>query len=91
MTYPSLHTFVGSTVSTADQTHAFSWVSNIQLISGAIITLVSGFLSDALGIHFPFILAGILTLAVFLYYAPRPAGFFGGALEPTEIVADAIE
>jgi len=91
MTYPSLHTFVGSTVSTADQTYAFSWVSNIQLISGAIITFVSGFLSDALGIHFPFIFAGILTLAVFLYYAPRPAGFFGGALEPTEIVADAIE
>ena len=62
MTYPSLHTFVGSTVPAAGQTQAFSWVSNIQLISGALVSLVSGFLSDALGIHFPFILTGVLTI-----------------------------
>ena len=35
MTYPSLHTFVGSTVPASGQTMAFSWVSNIQLLSGA--------------------------------------------------------
>ena len=78
MTYPSLHTFVGSTVPPEGQTQAFSWVSNIQLISGAVVTLVSGFLSDALGIHFPFILTGALTLAIFVFYLPRGAEFFGG-------------
>jgi MFS family permease len=78
MTYPSLHTFVGSTVPPEGQTQAFSWVSNIQLISGAVVTLVSGFLSDALGIQFPFILTGVLTLAVFIFYLPRGAEFFGG-------------
>ncbi len=78
MTYPSLHTFVGSTVPPEGQTQAFSWVSNIQLISGAVVTLVSGFLSDALGIHFPFILTGVLTLAIFVFYLPRGAEFFGG-------------
>ena len=77
MTYPSLHTFVGSTVPASGQTMAFSWVSNIQLLSGAIVTLVSGVLSDAIGIAFPFVFTGIVTLAVFLFYAPRGPEFFG--------------
>jgi MFS family permease len=77
MTYPSLHTFVGSTVPAGEQTQAFSWVSNIQLISGALVSLVSGFLSDAVGIHAPFILTGALTALVFLFYLPRGADYFG--------------
>jgi MFS family permease len=77
MTYPSLHTFVGSTVPSAGQTMAFSWVSNIQLMSGAIVTLVAGILSDLVGIWFPFVFTGVLTIAVFLFYAPRGLGFFG--------------
>jgi len=81
MTYPSLHTFVGSTVSPGGQTQAFSWVSNIQLISGALVSLVAGFLSDALGIHVPFILTGILTAAIFAFYAGRGPEFFGAQAE----------
>ncbi|NLH76256.1 MAG: MFS transporter [Acidobacteria bacterium] len=77
MTYPSLHTFVGSTVPASGQTMAFSWVSNIQLVSGAVVTLVSGVLSDLVGIWFPFVFTGVLTVAVFLFYAPRGAEFFG--------------
>jgi MFS family permease len=69
LTYPSLHTFVGSSVPDEAQTLAFSWVSNIQLISGAVVTLVAGWLSDRFGIRSPFLLAGALALAVFLYYA----------------------
>ncbi len=84
MTYPSLHTFVGSTVPPEGQTQAFSWVSNIQLISGAIVTLVSGFLSDALGIQFPFLLTGVLTLAIFIFYLPRGAEFFGGEADAAD-------
>jgi MFS family permease len=77
MTYPSLHTFVGSTVPASGQTMAFSWVSNIQMISGALVSLIAGFLSDVIGIQVPFILTGVLTLLVFLYYAPRGPEFFG--------------
>jgi MFS transporter, FSR family, fosmidomycin resistance protein len=77
MTYPSLHTFVGSTVPPAGQTMAFSWVSNVQLISGALVTLVSGVLSDILGIAFPFVFTGVLTLIVLAFYAPRGPEFFG--------------
>jgi MFS family permease len=83
MTYPSLHTFVGSTVPASGQTMAFSWVSNIQLISGAIVSLVAGVLSDVIGIRFPFIFTGVLTLIVLVYYVPRGPEFFGaGGREP---------
>jgi FSR family fosmidomycin resistance protein-like MFS transporter len=77
MTYPSLHTFVGSTVPAAGQTMAFSWVSNIQLISGALVTLISGVFSDLVGIAFPFVFTAVLTIAVLMFYAPRGAEFFG--------------
>jgi len=81
MTYPSLHTFVGSTVRPEEQTRAFSWVSNIQMFSGALVALVSGFLSDAIGIHVPFLFAAALTLGIFLFYLPRGPEFFGGRNE----------
>jgi len=91
MTYPSLHTFVGSSVPAASQTLAFSWVSNIQLVSGALVSLVSGFLSDLVGIHFPFIFTGILTLAVFLFYLPRGPKFFEAKAEsPAEALHDIL-
>jgi MFS family permease len=88
MTYPSLHTFVGSTVPAAGQTMAFSWVSNIQLVSAAAVTLVAGVLSDLVGIWFPFVFAGVLTAGIFLFYAPRGPEFFG--LEKIEPGAAAV-
>jgi MFS family permease len=69
MTYPSLHTFTGSSVPHADQTQAFSWVSNIQILSGAVVTLLAGFLSDRFGIRAPFLLSAFLAAACFLFYA----------------------
>ena len=72
MTYPSLHTFVGSSVPAVDQTQAFSWVSNIQIVAGALVTLLAGILSDRFGIRTPFVLASLLAGACFIYYAlPR--------------------
>ncbi|MEN6312543.1 MAG: MFS transporter, partial [Acidobacteriota bacterium] len=68
MTYPSLHTFVGSSVPHDDQTQAFSWVSNIQILSGAVISLLAGVLSDRFGIRAPFLLSALLAAACFLYY-----------------------
>jgi MFS family permease len=89
MTYPSLHTFVGSTVPPEGQTQAFSWVSNIQLISGALVSLAAGFLSDAFGIQLAFILTGLLTLVIFAFYAGRGPEFFGAKTEtPGETLID---
>jgi MFS family permease len=73
MTYPSLHTFVGSSVAPVDQTQAFSWVSNIQLVAGALISLVAGVLSDRFGIRAPFVLSSLLAASCFVFYA-LPAG-----------------
>ena len=69
MTYPSLHTFTGSSVPHADQTQAFSWVSNIQILAGAVVALLAGLLSDRFGIRAPFLLAALLAAACFLFYA----------------------
>lgn len=69
MTYPSLHTFVGSSVPHHDQTQAFSWVSNIQILSGAAVALLAGILSDRFGIRAPFVLAALMAAACFLFYA----------------------
>lgn len=69
MTYPSLHTFVGSSVPTVDQTQAFSWVSNIQILAGAVLTLLAGVLSDRFGIRAPFVLSSFLAASCFVYYA----------------------
>ncbi len=77
MTYPSLHTFVGSTVPTSGQRLAFSWVSNLQMLSGAVVSLISGFLSDRYGIQAPFLFTGVLSLAVFLFYLTRGPEVFG--------------
>jgi MFS family permease len=68
MTYPSLHTFVGSSVPREEQTQAFSWVSNIQILSGALISLLAGVLSDRFGIRAPFLLSACLAAACFLFY-----------------------
>ena len=79
MTYPSLHTFVGSGVPHHDQTQAFSWVSNIQILSGALVALLAGLLSDRFGIRAPFLLASALAAACFLYYSlPRGARALSG-------------
>jgi MFS family permease len=68
MTYPSLHTFVGSSVPHGDQTQAFSWVSNIQILAGALVSLLAGVLSDRFGIRAPFLLAAVVATSCFLYY-----------------------
>ena len=69
MTYPSLHTFVGTSAPHADQTQAFSWVSNIQIVSGAAVSLLAGLLSDRFGIRAPFVLALVIASGCFAYYA----------------------
>jgi MFS family permease len=93
MTYPSLHTFVGSAVPTAGQRLAFSWVSNIQMLSGAVVSLLSGFLSDRFGIQAPFIFTGILSLAIFVFYLTRkPEAFGEGAVRaPKALIPDGAE
>lgn len=93
MTYPSLHTFVGSTVPASGQRLAFSWVSNIQMLSGAVVSLMSGFLSDRFGIQAPFLFTGVLSLGVFAFYLTRKPEVFGDGpgRAPRGLVPDGAE
>jgi len=63
--YPALQSFVGNAVSPRNQAQAFSFVSNLTMISGALISLLAGVLSDSLGISSPFVVMGFLGLGLF--------------------------
>jgi MFS family permease len=63
--YPALQSFVGNAVSPAKQAQAFSFVSNLSMLSGALIALLAGVLSDSFGIASPFLVLGILGLGIF--------------------------
>jgi MFS family permease len=67
--YPALQSFVGNAVSSARQAQAFSFVSNLSMLSGALISLLAGVLSDSFGISSPFLVLGILGLGIFFYSA----------------------
>ncbi len=70
--YPALQSYVGNAVPFRNHAQAFSVVSNIQMISGALASLVAGFLSDRFGISSPFLFMGCLGAAATLFYGlPR--------------------
>ena len=66
--YPAFQSFVGNVIPSGDQALAFSLVANIQMLTGAIVVLIAGFLSDTFGINSPFILLGVLGSFVSIFY-----------------------
>lgn len=66
--YPALQSFVGNAIPSKDQALAFSLVANIQMLTGAIIVLLAGFLSDMFGINSPFILLGVLGCFISIFF-----------------------
>jgi MFS family permease len=69
--YPAFQSFVGNTVPRESQAVAFSLVANIQVLSGALLALVAGFLADLFGLGAAFLVTGALGLAVAVFYAIR--------------------
>ena len=67
--YPALQSFVGNAVSSREQAQAFSFVSNLSMLAGALIALLAGVLSDSFGISSPFLVMGLLGLGIFFYSA----------------------
>ncbi|MGD8536869.1 MAG: hypothetical protein PVF66_13550, partial [Candidatus Aminicenantes bacterium] len=65
---PGFQSFVGNEVSSKNQAQAFSLSANVQMLSGALVVLIDGFLSDTFGINSPFIFLGILGILVSLFY-----------------------
>jgi MFS family permease len=71
--YPALQSGVGNAVSSRNQSQAFSAASNLQILSGAMISLVSGFLSDRFGVNSPFLVMGGLGLVALVFSASGPS------------------
>ncbi|NIM90113.1 MAG: MFS transporter [Candidatus Aminicenantes bacterium] len=72
--YPAFNSFVGNVVPAENQSQAFSITANTQVLTGAVVSLANGFLSDRFGISSPFFLLGILGILVsgfFLAKKPR--------------------
>jgi FSR family fosmidomycin resistance protein-like MFS transporter len=66
--YPALQSFVAEKVPEKNQVLAFSLVANIKMITGAVIVLIGGFLSDNFGINSPFLFLVVLGIIVSAYY-----------------------
>lgn len=73
--FPAFQSYVGQKTHAKNQVLAFSIVANIQMITGSIVVLISGFLSDKFGINSPFLFLGglgILVLANYLLSKDSP-------------------
>ena len=66
--YPGFQSFVGNEVPAGNQAVAFSLSANVQMLAGAIVVLISGFLSDRFGINSPFIFLGALGVVASVFY-----------------------
>jgi MFS family permease len=63
--YPALQSFVGNAVPAQNQSQAFSFAANLSMVSGALISLLAGFISDHFGISSPFLVLGGLGFVAF--------------------------
>ncbi|MFZ2055429.1 MAG: MFS transporter [Candidatus Aminicenantales bacterium] len=63
--YPALQSFVGNAVPAHNQSQAFSFAANLSMVSGALISLLAGFMSDHFGISSPFLVLGGLGTVAF--------------------------
>lgn len=68
LVFPGFQSFVGNKVLPKNQALAFSLSANIQMLAGAIVVLIAGFLSDKFGINSPFLLLGILATVISTFY-----------------------
>jgi MFS family permease len=66
--YPSFQSFVGSDVESRNQAAAFTLAANVQMLVGAAVALIAGFLSDKFGINSPFLFLGALGVATSIFY-----------------------
>lgn len=69
--YPALQSFVGNAVPAHNQSQAFSFAANLSMASGALISLLAGFVSDHFGISSPFLVLGGLGALGFALPALR--------------------
>lgn len=71
--FPVLQAYTGDAAPSENQDVAFTLFANIQMLSGAAAGLIGGLVSDALAIHYPFLILAFLgTLTLAGYAVQRP-------------------
>jgi MFS family permease len=70
--FPAFQSYTGISAEHQDQDIAFSLFANIQMLGGAVISLISGFISDLFGINSPFLLLALLGILTLIYYWKVP-------------------
>jgi len=70
--FPAFQSYTGISADHKDQDIAFSLFANIQMLGGAVVSLVSGFISDLFGINSPFLLLALLGILTLIYYWKFP-------------------
>lgn len=70
--FPAFQSYTGISADHKDQDIAFSLFANVQMLGGAVISLISGFISDLFGINSPFLLLALLGILVLIYYCKFP-------------------
>ncbi len=73
--FPAFQSFVANEVPESNHVVAFSIVANIQMLTGAVIVLISGFLSDKFGISSPFLflaIFGVFTSSLYFLLENSP-------------------
>jgi MFS family permease len=73
--YPAFNSFVGNVVPSKNQPQAFSITANIQLLTGAVVNLANGFLSDRFGIGSPFLLLGVMGILISAFFLSKRSEF----------------
>jgi len=71
LVYPGFQSFVGNEVPAKNQAQAFSLSANVQMLSGALVVLIDGVLSDKFGINTPFIFLGGLGVFISFFYLSK--------------------
>jgi len=79
--YPAFNSFVGNVVPSKNQTQAFSITANIQVLTGAIVNLANGFLSDKFGISSPFLLLGIMGIIISVFFLSKKSKLQSNRME----------
>ncbi len=75
--YPTFNSFVGNVVPAKNQSQAFSITANTQVLTGAVVNLANGFLSDRFGISSPFFLLGIIGILISSFFFAKKSELQG--------------
>lgn len=71
LVFPAFQSMVGARIPARRQNIAFSLAANIQMLSGAVVNLLAGLISDHYGINYPFLFLAVMGIIILANYIMR--------------------